>query len=446
MYPVHFDCAGLRVAVPQSTIGLWIKLWVMAESSSPVKLTATGLKRLGLGMYGDGDGLWLRVVTPERRSWLFRYQRQGKAHEMGLGSFPAVSLAEAREKVQAARKLLSNGIDPLDQRRAERQAAEAEEARATTFGEAAAAYIAAHEAGWRNAKHAAQWRSTLATYAEPMIGAMACGAIETADILKVLQPIWTKKPETATRLRGRLEMILSYAAVRGWREGPNPAVWRGHLQLMLPARGKVAPVVHHAALDWREAPAFMAKLRAREGMGARALEFAILTGARSGEVRGAEWAEIDLDRAEWIIPAKRMKAKRAHRVPLSEPALALLREQAKLKDGSGLVFFGQRRGVIMSDMTLTAVLRRMGRGELTAHGFRSTFRDWAAETTGHPNHVVEAAIAHAISDKVEAAYRRGDLFEKRAVLMDDWAAFLGRQPAEVVPLTGRRGAHAEVPG
>jgi integrase len=406
-----------------------------------MKLTATRIKHLSPGKHGDGDGLWLHVVTAERRSWLFRYQRQGKAREMGLGSFPVVSLADAREKAQAARKLLSNGIDPLDQRKAEHQAAEIEEARATTFAEAAEACIASHEAGWRNAKHAAQWRSTIQTYAAPVIGAKACNAIETNDILKVLQVIWTKKPETATRLRGRLEMILSYATARRWREGPNPAVWRGHLQLLLPSRRKVAPVQHHAALDWREAPAFMKKLRAREGMGARALEFAILTAVRSGEVRGAQWAEIDIDTAEWVIPAERMKAKREHRVPLSEPAIALLREQAKLRDGSGLVFLGQRHGVVMSDMTLTAVLRRMGRGELTAHGFRSTFRDWAAETTAHPNHVVEKALAHAISDRTEAAYRRGDLFEKRATLMDDWAAFLGRKTAEVVPLTRRRRRH-----
>lgn len=256
---------------------------------------------------------------------MFRYQRQGKAREVGLGSFPAISLAEAREKAQAGRKLLANDIDPLDQRKAERQAAE--EAKATTFADAAEACIAAHKAGWGNAKHAAQWRSTIQTYANPVIGAKGCGAIDTADILEVLQPIWTQIPETASRLRGRLEMVLSYAKARGWRDAPNPAVWRGHLQLMLPARRKVAPVVH-AALDWREAPAFMAQLRAREDMGARALEFAILTATRSKEVRGAEWAEIDLDRAEWKIPTERMKSKRPHRVPLSAPVLSLLHDQA----------------------------------------------------------------------------------------------------------------------
>jgi integrase len=409
-----------------------------AEGWVKEKLKPASVKHLGPGMHGDGDGLWLRVVTKERRSWLFRYQRHGKAREMGLGGFPDVSLADARDKAQAVRKQLANGIDPIDQRAAERQAEATEQAHATTFAEAAKAYIEANETGWRSGKSAQQWRNSLATYAEPVLGKMACTAIETGDVLKVLQPIWAAKPETATRVRRRIEAVLSFAKVRGWRSGENPAVWRGHLQNTLPARGKVAPVVHYAALDWRKAPAFMAELQAREGMGARALAFAILTAARSGEVRGARWSEIDFDRAEWTIPAERMKAGQPHRVPLSEPALALLREQAKLKDGSGLVFLGQRKHVPMSDMTLTAVLRRMGRGDLTAHGFRSTFRDWAAEATHHPNHVVEQALSHAIASAVEAAYRRGDLIAKRQTLMDDWAAFLCRQPADVVPLADKR--------
>jgi integrase len=396
------------------------------------KLTAAKVKNLGTGMYGDGNGLWLRVVTAERRAWLLRYQRNGKVREMGLGGFPDVSLAAARDKAQAARRQLANDIDPIDQRAAERQAEAAEQARAITFAQAAKAYIEAHEAGWRNAKHAAQWHSTIDTYALPTLGKMACAAIETADILKVLRPIWAKKPETATRLRGRLEMILSYATAHRWREGQNPAIWRGHLALMLPPRGKIAPVVHHAAIDWHRAPAFMAALRAREGMGARALEFAILTAARSGEVRCAQWSEINFDRAEWIIPAERMKAGQPHRVPLSEAALAILHEMTALKDGAGLVFISQRNGVPMSDMTLTAVLRRMGNGNVTAHGFRSTFRDWAAESTHHPNHVVEQALAHAIGSAVEAACRRGDLITKRRALMDEWAAYLARSPANVL--------------
>jgi integrase len=395
-----------------------------------MKLTAKQVENLGPGKYGDGDGLWLVVTTSERRSWLKRYQLQGRAREMGLGGFPAVSLADARDKSLAADKLLSQGIDPIDQRVAEREAAAATTARATTFAEAANAYIAAQEASWSNAKHAAQWRSTIAAYANPFIGHLPVSAIDTDRVMQVLKPIWISKTETATRLRGRIEMILSYATVHKWREGPNPAVWRGLLQIMLPSPSKIAPVEHHAALDWREAPAFMAMLRAREGMGARALEFAILTAARSGEVRGATWTEIDLESSEWIIPAKRMKAKREHRVPLSAAAVALLREVAKFKDGSGLVFLGQKRGVPMSDMTLTAVLRRMGRGELTAHGLRATFRTWVDEKTGHPTDIGEAALSHKIGNKVEAAYRRGDLFKKRIALMDDWAAYLGHQRAK----------------
>jgi integrase len=351
---------------------------------------------------------------------------------MGLGGFPAVLLADARDKAEAAHELLADGIDPIDRRAADRQAYAVKEAQATTFAEAAKAYIEAHVAGWRNDKHAAQWRSTIKSYAEPVVGQMAYSAITNADVLKVVKPIWAKKPETAARPRGRIEQILDFAKAQGWRSGENPATWRGNLALILPPRGKVAPVVHHAALDWRDAPVFMAELREREGFGAHAMAFAILTAARSGEVRGARWDEIDMDHAEWLIPAERMKAGKDHRVPLSEAALAILQEMAALKDGAGLVFLGRGKGVLMSDMTLTAVLRRMGKGELTAHGFRSTFRDWAAEATHHPNHVVDQALAHTISSAVEAAYRRGDLLAKRRALMDDWAAYLAKPEAQVV--------------
>jgi hypothetical protein len=259
-----------------------------------MKLTTKKVERARPGMVGDGDGLWLRVVTPQRRNWVFRYQRQGKAREMGLGSFPAVSLAQAREKAQAARRLLADGTDPLNQRHNVQAAEKAEQARAVTFAHAAEAYITAHASGWRNAKHAAQWRAAIANHAAAVLGQMACSAIETEHVLKVLEPIWNTKPETASRLRGRIEMILSYARAHGWRDGPNPAVWRGHLQLMLPPTGRIAPTVHYAALDWREAPTFMRDLRERDGMGSRALEFAILTAARSGEVRRARWGELDL--------------------------------------------------------------------------------------------------------------------------------------------------------
>jgi integrase len=401
-----------------------------------MKLSALDVRRLHKpGKYGDGDGLVLHVVTKDRRNWLFRYARGGRERWMGLGNVEIVSLSEAREAALAARKLLAKGIDPIDQRRSDKKAAAAEAAAKTTFADAAREYVAAHAPGWRQARHPQQWHGSLTKHAFPHIGTTAVGEIDTNAVLRVLQPIWHVKPETASRIRSRIELILDYATVRGWRTGPDPAIWRGNLKLVLPAKAKVHKVEHFAALDWREAPAFMASLREREGMGAAALMFAILTAVRSGEVRGATWNEIDLDRAIWTIPKERMKkGDREHRVPLSDAAMDILAREEQHRDGSGLVFLGQRYGVKMSDMTLSAVLRRMNRGDLTVHGFRSCFRDWAAEVTSHPNHVVEQALAHAIGNAVEAAYRRGDLFEKRVALMSDWAAFLAKPTVDVVLL------------
>ncbi len=386
------------------------------------------------GKHNDGRGLILHVVTEGRGNWVLRYSRSGRERAMGLGSASvAIADEEAREKAQAARKLLAQGIDPIDHRHGVQAAAQVGQAARVTFAEVAARYIAAHEAGWRNPKHCKQWRSTLGAYAEPVIGATPVGAIDTDMVLRVLQPIWNSKPETASRVRSRIELVLDYATARKWRSGPNPAIWRGNLKLMLPATAKVRTVQHHAALDWRELPAFMVQLRARQDMGARALEFAILTAARSGEARGARWGEIDLDRAVWTIPAARMKGAREHRVPLAERALAILTAQAALRDDSGLVFLGQQHGKAMADMTLTATLRRMGRGDLTAHGFRSSFRDWCADT-GKPAEIAEAALAHIIGDKTVAAYHRSDLFDRRRALMGEWAAYLSRPLAEVVTL------------
>lgn len=405
------------------------------------KLTATEVAGLVKrpGKYGDGDGLWLYVSDAQRAHWFLHYGSRTKQRQMSLGSLAHVPLADARGLAAAGRKLIAAGGDPLEARRAEQAAMATVEAHATTFAEAGNAYIDAHQASWRNPKHRYQWRATLDT-ANRIIGPRAVSAIDTEQVLKVLQPIWTEKPETASRLRGRIEMVLSYAAARGWRDRNvlNPAIWRGHLQLILPAKRKVRAVEHLAALPWQEAPAFMQALCQRGGFGVRALEFAILTAARSGEVRGARWDEIDVDQALWTIPAARMKPGKVHRVPLNRPALGILRTMAELQDGSGLVFLGLKEGVPMSNMTLTAVLRRMGRGDLTAHGFRSTFRDWAAETTDYPNHVVEMALAHAVGSAVEAAYRRGDLFEKRAALMADWAGYLDRAPAKITRLHPRR--------
>ena len=399
------------------------------------KLTAVKVRALTApGRYGDGRGLWLQVRDAQRRSWLFRFKLHGRERAMGLGAVEDVSLADAREQADVCRKLLRQGIDPIEHRIAER-AAKVAVTRGITFREVADRYIEAHKAGWRNAKHADQWRSTLATYAFPVFGDTPVAAVDTGAVMRVLEPIWSKKTETASRLRGRIESVLDYAAARGWRQGENPARWRGHLQKLLPARAKVQRVEHHAALPWRQMGPFMATLREQDGVAARALEFAILTAARTGEVIGARWEELDGD--VWTVPGERMKAGREHRVPLSPAALAVVTAMESARGLAGnFVFPGGKKDKPLSSMALLMLLRRMGRGDLTVHGFRSTFREWAAEATGYPREVGEMALAHVNKDKVEAAYQRGDLFEKRRRLMTDWAEFCDRcaVPAEVVAL------------
>ncbi|MDE2582268.1 MAG: integrase arm-type DNA-binding domain-containing protein [Rhodospirillales bacterium] len=389
------------------------------------------IKSLPRGTHGDGGGLYLSVKGGGR-SWLFRHKRAGKTCWVGLGAFPAVGLAAAREAAAAARRQLADGVDPLAARRAVAAVADAQPVH--TFADVAEAWLAAHAGSYRNAKHAAQVRTTLATYAFPTLGRMPVAEITTADVLGALKPVWNRAPETASRLRGRIEGVLSYAKALGWREGANPAAWRDNLDHLLPATSKVRRVEHHAALPWQEMPGFMAALRQREGIGALALQFTILTAARSGETRGATWGEIDLAGAVWTVPGERMKAGREHRVPLSDAALAILADMALLRDpkaGAALIFVGAKRGRPLSDMSLTAVLRRMARGDLTAHGFRSTFRDWAGEATEFPRELAEAALAHTLRDRVEAAYRRGDALERRRVLMESWAAFCaGPAPQE----------------
>ena len=386
------------------------------------KLTALKVSRpLKPGMYADGAGLYLQVTGAGAKSWLYRFSLQGKAREMGLGSLSAVSLSEARIKAGECRRLREEGVDPIEARKVRREQAALDAAKSITFKEAAANYIASHRAGWRNEKHASQWENTLATYAEPVLGRVSIQAIDTTLVLKVLEPIWKTKPETASRLRGRIEAILDWAKVRGLRQGENPARWRGHLDHLLPARSKVRRVKHHAALSYAELPDFIAKLRAQEGVAARALEFTILTAARTGDTIGAVWYEVNTSDKVWTVPADRMKAGKEHRVPLSSRALAILREGHDMQT-SDYVFPGGKAGKPLSNMAMTEVLRRMGRRDITVHGFRSTFRDWAAERTNFPSEVVEMALAHAVGDKVEAAYRRGDLFEKRRRLMAEWAS------------------------
>lgn len=402
------------------------------------ELSALEIGRLvkpGLHFVGGVAGLALQVTALGARSWILRVMIGGKRREMGLGGFPDVTLAGAKESARAARVKIKEGIDPIEDAKSKRSALFALRASSTTFSEAASAYIAVMEAEWTNDKHASQWLNTLTTYAYPVIGNIFVRDIDQSHIVKVLEPIWLTKTETATRLRGRIENILDWARVRGYRSGENPARWRGHLDMLLPTPGKVQKVEHHPALPFDELGGFMVMLRQQEGMGARALEFAVLTAARSGEVRGATWAELDLDDATWTIPADRMKAKREHRVALNDEAVSLIKSLSH----SGDLVFPNKKNEKLSDMTLTAVLRRMGRGDITAHGFRSTFRDWCSERTNYPRDVAEMALAHTIGDKVEAAYRRGDLFEKRRRLMRDWGKFSSKvvTVVNVTPIMGK---------
>lgn len=407
------------------------------------KLTQLQVDKLKIeGIHSDGAGLSLKVTKNGSKSWVYRYMLAGKAHWMGLGSYPDVSLAEAREKAAELRKLTRQGIDPLAEKQKQASTIRAAIAKAITFNDASEQYIEARAPSWKNAKHVDQWRNTLKTYAGPVIGHIDVAAIDTGHIMRILEKdqFWTTKTETASRVRGRIESVLDWATVRKYRAGENPARWKGHLDKLLPARTKVKKTGHHAALPWVEIGQFMKDLRTQVGISARAVELAILTAARSGEVRGAVWDEIDLDAGMWIIPAERMKAKKEHRIPLSGQALKLLSQQKEAYP-LGLVFPGAKikdgKQTQLSDMSLTAVLRRMSRHDITVHGFRSSFRDWAAESTAYPNEMVELALAHTIGNKVEAAYRRGDMFEKRRRMMNDWAGFCDliiKQGENVIPM------------
>jgi integrase len=397
------------------------------------------------GLYADGKGLYLRIGPSGARSWIYRYMSGGRVHDLGLGPYPDIPLADAREKARDCRRLRLDGKDPLGERRAGRMAAKLEAARAMTFKACAEAYIASHSAGWKNPKHAAQWPATLGAYVYPIFGDLPVQAIDTGLVMKAVEPIWTVKPETAGRVRGRIESVLDWAAARGYRTGDNPARWKGHLENLLPKRSKVARVEHHAALPYDEMASFMAGLRRQEGVAARALEFAILTAARTGEVIGARRGEFDLQGKLWTVPGERMKAGKEHRVPLSGRAAEIMEEMQKAKSSgeSDFAFPGAKAGRPLSNMVFLMLMRRMGRGDLTAHGFRSSFRDWVAERTNFPHEVAEMALAHAVADKVEAAYRRGDLFQKRRQIMEAWARFcaapLAVAEAKVVAIGGRSG-------
>lgn len=385
-----------------------------------LRLTAIGVKNLTRkGMYPDGNGLYLQV-TESGRSWIFRYALHGRSREMGLGPLHTVSLGEARQRAAHCRKLKLDGIDPIEDR--DRQLMEARLATANTvsFKEAAELYIKGRSASWKSATHSGQWPSTLAKYVYPIIGGVAVQSVDVGMVVKVLEPIWYTKTETASRIRGRIQAVLDWASARGYRQGDNPARWRGHLENLLPKRSKVQSTRNFPALPYREISKFMAVLRRQNGIAASALEFVILTATRTSETIGATWKEVDMETGIWTIPAARIKAGREHRIPLSEAALAVLKRMGEPSPDS-YVFPGGKKERPLSNMALTAVLRRMDRNDITVHGFRSTFRDWAAECTNFPREVAEMALVHAIGDRVEAAYRRGDLFEKRRLLMEEWA-------------------------
>jgi integrase len=390
------------------------------------RLTALAVSRLSKpGLHADGGGLYLRVGRNGAKRWAFRFTLSNRPHEMGFGGLGKVSLADARKKASDARLLLSEGRNPLVHRQEIQTEHDAKEkTRSRTFDQCAELYIAAHEIAWKNEKHRQQWRNTLATYVSPVFGSISVQDVDTDYVLKVIEPIWSEKTETASRLRGRIEAILDWAKVRGYRTGDNPARWRGHLLHLLPSRGKVRTVKHHAALSYTGIPAFMKELRETVGTASLALEFLILTAARTSEVIYARWPEVDLKHRTWIVPAIRMKAYREHRVPLSPAANAVVRKANELK--GEYIFPGRTSGMPLSNMALLMLLSRMNHGDITAHGFRSTFRDWAAEETNFPSEVVEMALAHAIESKTEAAYRRSDLFEKRRSLMAAWADFCER--------------------
>lgn len=399
------------------------------------------------GRYSDGRNLYLQVrqstrrepITTVNKSWVFRYQRFGNDTWMGLGPYPDVSLRDARELAARARRQLIRGIDPLADKRASHRVARAEHDDRLTFAECAEQYVESQAPGWSNPKHIDQWRNTLKNLAGPIIGRLPVDQVDTALVMRCIEPIWTTRTETASRLRGRIEAVLDWATVRGYRKGDNPARWRGHLDKLLPRPSQVARVKHHPALPYTEVGAFMQQLREDSGVASRALELTILTAARTNEVIQAEWSEFDLDLKTWTVPAKRMKSKREHRVPLSDAAVAALK--AVKGRTKRYVFPGHKRGSHLSNTAMLQVLKRLGRTGITVHGFRSTFRDWCAESTNYPAEVAEMALAHTLRDTTEAAYRRGDLFEKRSKLMAEWARHCSKpaRPARVVSIRQNSG-------
>ena len=416
--------------IPQSIVGRNVG---MASSRQMHRLNALRVaKEVAPGYHADGGGLYLQISHSGSRSWIFRYSLAKRAREMGLGPLSSTSLAEARAAAAHCRKLLAAGVDPIADRQERKQAALAMP-EALPFRQAAAGYIDAHRGSWKNAKHAQQWENTLDTYAYPVMGDVDVRDVDTAMVLRVLQPIWTKKNETASRVRGRIECVLDAAKVLGKRSGENPARWRGHLDKLLPKRERSKKVKHHPALPWGQIPDFMPRLVEREAPAARVLQLLILTCVRTSEALEARPEEFDLERRIWTVPPDRMKMEKELRVPLSAPALEIVREALKTASDDYL-FPGQKARKPLSNMAMLNMLDRMGYSDITVHGFRSTFRDWVAECTEYPDSLAEMALAHAVENKVEGAYRRGDMLERRRKMMEDWARYCSGQTGVVVPL------------
>lgn len=386
------------------------------------KLTAAAVeKKKAPGRYGDGGGLWLHVAKSGTKSWVFRYMIDGRSREMGLGALHTVSLKKARLKAQACRELLDDDVDPLEDRERRRAATR----QSKTFADCTRAYLDAHGDKWRNEKHRWQWENTLARFAFPVVGNMPVSDITVQHIVKILEPIWKTKNETAVRTRGRVEAVIAWARVMGFCEGDNPAKWTNNLDKLLPAPSEVRKVQHLASMPHAQVPEFVAKLRQQPGIAARALEFTILTAARTNETIGATWSEIDLDAATWTVPADRMKAGKDHVVPLSDRAVEILREMEGVRS-SDWVFPGWKKGNPLSNMAMLTVIKKaMAMRGVTVHGFRSSFRDWVADATDFPREVAEHSLAHQLPDKVEAAYQRSTMFDKRRELLTAWADFTG---------------------
>jgi integrase len=406
------------------------------------RLSGADLRRSKPGLFGDGNGLWLQVTVAKdgkrrNRSWVFRYTTGGRTTEVGLGSLDVVGLKEAREQAREYCALRLRGVDPLQHRDAQRAAVAAANMKSLTFEAAAHAYIAAHRDEWRSQQHAQEWPRSLTQHVFPTLGSLPVSTIDTALVVKALGNVWQSAPETGARLRGRIEAILDWATVSGYRTGDNPARWSGHLEYLLAAPRK-RRIEHLAAMPWRDVPSFMQKLRGTDSVAARALEFAILTAARTGEVRGAVWNEVDLDSAVWSLPGERTKSGREHRVALSPRCMQILKEVRPLARQGQHVFPGIKGG--LGESAFLKLLKSLGHADITVHGFRSSFRDWAGEATNFPREVCEAALAHATGDRVERAYRRGDALEKRRKLMQAWDAFCSKPPADgkILPIRAAR--------